>query len=259
MRTIVLQYDIAWEDREANIATVSRLAETAKPEPGDLLVLPEMGLTGFSMSPARVADSEARETESALSALAVRHRTYVIGGYVSRAPDGRGRNQALLALPDGAIAAVYTKIHPFSHTGEHRRYEAGREIVTVSCGDFVVAPFICYDLRFPEIFRTAARRGATLLVVVASWPEARHAHWRALLQARAIENQCWVVGSNRCGRDPKFTYRGGSIVVDPFGTIVAEADAGETALAAALDAEAVHGLRRSFPVLEDLEPHRTLA
>ncbi len=257
MKIHALQYDITWEDREATRATVERLLERARPAAGDLIVLPEMGFTGFSMDPARVADGEARETESLLAALARRHGAWVLGGIVTRAADGRGRNEAALASPDGAPAARYTKIHPFSPTGEHRRYEAGGEVVVAPCGAFGLAPFICYDLRFPEIFRTAARRGATLLAVLANWPEARHAHWRVLLQARAIENQAWVVGVNRCGSDPKFVYAGGTAIVDPFGTVVAEAGDGEAVVTAAADPESVAGLRARFPVLDDLRPEWT--
>ncbi len=258
MQVVALQYDIKWENRAANHDTVRRMLAQARPGPGTLIVLPEMGLTGFSMAPEKVADGPERETERMLRALAREHRAPVLGGMVTRAPDGRGRNEALLADPDGGVAARYAKIHPFSHTGEHRRYEAGAEVVVASCGGFQLAPFVCYDLRFPEVFRTAARRGATLLVVIANWPEARHAHWRALLQARAIENQCWVVGVNRCGRDPKFNYRGGSVVIDPFGAITAEAGEEERALRASLDPAAVARLREAFPVLDDLKPERTL-
>ncbi|HEX9784800.1 MAG TPA: nitrilase-related carbon-nitrogen hydrolase [Opitutaceae bacterium] len=257
MQVVAIQYDIAWEDRAANIEAVRRLTALAAPQPGALVVLPEMGLTGFSMAPDKVADTELRETESAICALAREHQVHVLGGMVCRAPDGRGRNQAMLATPAGGLAAVYTKIHPFSHTGEHRKYEAGSEVVVAPCGPFQLAPFVCYDLRFPEIFRTAARRGATLIAVIANWPEARHAHWQTLLQARAIENQCWVIGVNRCGRDPKFNYLGGTVVVDPFGRVSAAAGDTEVALTAEMDPVAVLQLREAFPVLEDLRPQWT--
>ncbi|MGH8021112.1 MAG: nitrilase-related carbon-nitrogen hydrolase [Opitutaceae bacterium] len=258
MEVVALQYDIAWENRPENAAIIHRMLTEASPGPGALIVLPEMGLTGFSMAPDKVADGPARETERILRTLARAHRAHVLGGLVTRAPDGRGRNEALLAGPTGEVVARYSKIHPFSPAGEHRRYEAGKEVVVAACGAFQLAPFVCYDLRFPEIFRTAARRGATLIAVIANWPETRHAHWRTLLQARAIENQCWVVGVNRCGRDPKFNYPGGSLVIDPFGTVVAAAGEGEHALRASLDPAAVARFRKDLPALADLKPERTL-
>ncbi|MBE2216226.1 MAG: carbon-nitrogen family hydrolase [Opitutaceae bacterium] len=257
MNVAGLQYAIAWEDRATNVSTARRLMSAADVAPGSLLVLPEMGLTGFSMDVARVADTEARESETALRALARDTGSWVVGGLVSRAPDGRGRNEALVASPDGAVAGRYSKMHPFTYTGEEKHYAPGDGPLVLPCGPFQLAPFVCYDLRFPEIFRTAARRGATLFVVIACWLETRHAHWRPLLQARAIENQAWVVGVNRCGRDPKFNYPGGSVVFAPDGRTVAELGADEGVLRATLDAATVAATREPFPVLRDLRPDWT--
>ncbi|RME71996.1 MAG: carbon-nitrogen family hydrolase [Verrucomicrobia bacterium] len=257
MRVLAVQYDIAWESRDANIAAVEAMVTAAAPPAGSLIILPEMGYTGFSMQPARVADSEARETENALCALARRHASWVLGGLVQRAEDGRGRNNALLAGPDGTALATYTKIHPFSHTGEHRRYVAGEEVVVAPAGPFQLAPFICYDLRFPEIFRTAVRRGADLMVVIANWPEARFAHWEVLLRARAIENQAWVIGVNRCGADPRFTYPGVSLIIAPDGATVARAGDGAEVLAADIAIEPLRQWREAFPVLRDLRERWT--
>lgn len=259
MKVVALQYDIAWEDRAANVATARRLAAAAAPAPGDLLVLPEMALTGFSMQVDRVADSAAREGGRALEALARECGAWVIGGLVSRAADGRGRNEAVVIAPDGTPAGRYAKMHPYSHGGEDRHYAAGAEPLVLACGGWRLAPFVCYDIRFPEIFRSAARRGADLFVVIANWLELRHEHWRLLLQARAVENQAWVVGVNRIGRDPKNAYRGGSCVIDPTGRLVAGAGAEETALVATLDHDALCAVRAAFPVLDDLRPDWTHA
>ena len=257
MRIHGLQLDIRWEDRAANLASARRLLAGAGAAPGGLVILPEMGLTGFSMRVDRVADTEERESETALRHLALDTQCWVLGGLVTRAPDGRGRNEALLAGPDGAVAGRYAKMHPFSFTGEEKFYAAGDDPVVLPCGPFQLAPFVCYDLRFPEIFRTAARRGATLFVVIACWLDLRHAHWRPLLQARAIENQAWVVGVNRCGRDPKFSYPGGSVVFAPDGSAAAELGAVEDVLSAALDPAAVPAIRDPFPVLRDVRPDWT--
>jgi omega-amidase len=157
-----------------------------------------------------------------------------------------------VVAPDGVVAGRYAKMHPFTLTGEDKHYAPGTEPLVLPCGPFQLAPFVCYDLRFPEVFRTAARRGATLFVVIACWLQTRHAHWRPLLQARAIENQAWVIGVNRCGRDPQFNYPGGSVVFAPDGTAVAEAGELECALQATLEPGRVSAVRDPFPVLRDL-------
>jgi predicted amidohydrolase len=252
-----LQYPIAWEDRPANIATVRRLAAGAAPPPGSLLVVPEMAFTGFSMRVEQIDDTETGACAGALADLAKEHRSWVVGGVVTRASDGRGRNEAVVFGPDGACLGRYAKMHPFSHAGEDRRYASGSDVVVVPCGPFHLAPMVCYDLRFPEIFRTAARRGATLFVVIANWLETRHEHWRLLLQARAVENEAWVVGVNRVGRDPRHAYLGGSCLIDPMGRLAAEAGPGEAVLSGEADPEVLRIVREAFPVLQDLRPDWT--
>jgi predicted amidohydrolase len=116
----------------------------------------------------------------------------------------------------------------------------------------VVSPFICYDLRFPEAFRGAVRRGARAFVVIANWPAERHEHWDLLLRARAIENQAFVVGVNRCGSDPRHAYAGGSMIVDPQGGILARAGGEECVISADLDAASLMEYRERFPALGDM-------
>jgi omega-amidase len=128
----------------------------------------------------------------------------------------------------------------------------GTGIATFSCNSFTVAPFICYDLRFPEAFRVATRRGAQVLVVIANWPASREAHWRSLLNARAIENQAYVAGINRCGTDPNHTYAGRSLIIDPRGEILADAGPSEGWIEAHLDLASLTAYRSEFPALEDM-------
>jgi len=254
MRLSGLQYPIAWEDRAATLATIQRLLTAEPPAPDSLLVLPEMALTGFSMDLTRAADSPIGESRQALCALAHHYRCWLVAGAASLSHDGRGLNQALVIDPTGTLIGRYTKMHPFSLTGEERHYAPGDEPIVIPCGPFHLAPFICYDLRFPEIFRSAARRGADLMVVVACWLEGRHAHWRPLLQARAIENQAWVVGLNRCGQDPSHRYLGGSVIFAPDGTLISELGTSEGLLQAELDPQTVARTRQAFPALRDLRP-----
>ena len=159
-------------------------------------------------------------------------------------------NRFVLAGPDG-VAAVYDKIHPFSYGGEHEHYAAGTERLTVTVGGVRITPFVCYDLRFSDEFWGLAH-DTDCYVVVANWPAPRRAHWSALLVARAIENQAYVVGVNRVGTGGGIDYQGDSVVIDPFGVEVASAPDGEEAvLYAEIDLSRVEKIRTRYPFLED--------
>jgi predicted amidohydrolase len=246
-----VQFDIAWEDKTANYRKVESLLESAAPAAGSLIVLPEMFATGFSMNLPVTLQTTTREDEAFLASLARKYNAYVTGSVVNRGSGAKGRNEATVFNPDGQLVARYAKIHPSCLGGEQEGHERGTEIVTFPWGKFTVAPFVCYDLRFPEVFRAAARRGANLFVVMALWPAKRQQHWLTLLQARAIENQAYFIGVNRIGREPDLLYAGRSIVVDPHGFIVADAGEREQVLTAAVDLSVVESWRRDFPALRD--------
>jgi omega-amidase len=243
-----------WENKAATHERVAALLEANPVSPGTMLILPEMFSTGFSMHVDAVAEERDGPTHRFLADQAVRWGIYVLGGVVTRAADGRGRNQAVLFSPDGREMLRYQKIHPFSLGGENEKYEAGCEIVTCEVEGFTVCPFICYDLRFPEIFRTGAhQRGATLFVVIAAWPRPRDMHWTTLLTARAIENQAYVAAVNHCGADPKLSYFGKSRIIDPKGETLAEAGAEPAVIQAAIEPAVVQNWRRDFPALRDIK------
>lgn len=252
MQVALVQLDIAWEDKKANHAKVRALLEKSKPPRGALVVLPEMFSTGFSMEASAIAEGEARESERFLASTAKEFGVAMLGGVVTLGADGRGRNQAVAFGPDGAPLARYAKIHPFSYGEETKHYTGGTEIALFEYGGFKVAPFVCYDLRFPEVFRAAVKRGAQLFTVIANWPEPREAHWLALLKARAIENQAYVVGVNRCGRDPKLPYSGRSQVLGPKGDVLADAGTAEGVTVAELDLAPLLEWRHAFPALADM-------
>ncbi|MBI2948788.1 MAG: carbon-nitrogen family hydrolase [Verrucomicrobia bacterium] len=254
MRIVACQLDCAWEDKKANYAKVRSLLDAASIPAGALVVLPEMFSTGFSMNVAGIREAEPSETETFLANTARHCSAFVLGGLVTQAEDGRGRNEAVVFGPDGERLCRYGKIHPFSFGGETKHYAGGNEVVTFQWQDFVVAPFVCYDLRFPEIFRIATQRGAHLLAVIANWPTRRVNHWVALLQARAIENQAYVVGVNRVGNDPKLSYPGRSLIVDPQGEVLAEGSAEEQIVSGEVDVARVISWRNEFPALRDLRP-----
>jgi omega-amidase len=254
MKLYCCQTDITWENKVANYSRVRKLLTITKPEPGSLVLLPEMFSTGFSMNVAAIEEGAKADTEKFLAQLAQELGVFMIGGVVTTAPDGRGYNQALVVGPDGTALARYSKMQPFSLGGETKNYMAGEKPVFFAWQDLKVAPFICYDLRFPEVFRSAIRGGAQLITVIANWPIARIHHWVTLLQARAIENQAYVAGVNRCGTDPKFTYNGRSIIVDPHGTILADAGDGERIISAEISPKVVNKWRAEFPALQDMRP-----
>lgn len=253
MQIIGLQLDIVWENKAANHDKVRALLDRARPPAYSLVVLPEMFATGFSMNVAAIHDSDTRETQQFLARTAAEYKISLLGGVVTRDANGRGRNEAVIYEPDGSEGGRYCKLHPFALAGEADSYAAGAGTRSFVWDGFTVAPFICYDLRFPEIFRTAvAQSGAQLLAVIANWPVARIDHWTTLLKARAIENQAFVIGVNRCGRDPRFEYNGRSVIYDPHGRLVVEAGAEEGWIAAEVERQLVLDWRRDFPTFQDL-------
>ncbi len=252
MNVLCCQLDIAWEDKPANHAKIEAMLEQAAPPEGSLVILPEMFATGFSMNVGAITDSASGETEDFLSQTAARHKVFILGGTVNSDADGRGRNECVVFSPGGTEVARYCKLHPFTFGGEAQHYSAGSGVQIFHAGGFTVATFICYDLRFPEIFRAAVKRGANLFTVIANWPSTRIDHWTTLLKARAIENQAYVVGVNRCGDDPHLSYPGRSVVFDPRGRVVAEADAREGTISADLDLQALIDYRQELPFLKDM-------
>ena len=251
MRVHGVQFDCVWEDPAANREKVRRLVGDARVGEGDLVVLPEMFLTGFSLAVERTAQGMHGEQEGFLVELARQHRCWVLGGVVTRQEAGKPFNEAVVMDPHGTVRCRYAKRQPFSLGGEDAVHGAGSKAEMFDWHDLRVAPLICYDLRFPELARDAVRLGAEMLIFIASWPIARVEHWVTLLRARAIENQAWVVGVNRCGRDPHFLYPGRSLVVDPHGVIVADASDRETVVQAECDPSLVREWRKAFPALKD--------
>jgi predicted amidohydrolase len=164
-----------------------------------------------------------------------------------------GRNELAVYDPSGRPVALYQKNYTFSYTDESSHYQAGEGLALFKWHDFTVCPLICYDLRFPELFRSAVRNGADLFTVSANWPDARLRHWKTLIDARAIENLACVVGVNRVGSDPRFRYPGCSRIVDHHGKLLAEAGDSESVLSYELDHGDLVSWRREFPALDDIK------
>jgi predicted amidohydrolase len=252
LRIACCQLDVAWEDKAANYSRARALLEQHRLPPGSLVILPELFATGFSMNVAAVGEPRGGPTEEFLARLAQDLGLFVVGGVACSDADGRGRNEAVAYSPEGRLLCRYAKMQLFSLGGEHQHYTAGEGIVLFDWLGCRVAPLICYDLRFPELFRAAVGRGAQLFLVLANWPAQRIGHWWKLLVARAIENQAYVAAVNRVGTDPKLVYPGASLIVDPLGEVLAEASDQPLVISADLELPKLEAWRHDFPALADM-------
>jgi omega-amidase len=255
VKVAAVQHDIVWEDRQATFARLAPQVARAAAAGAELVLLSETFSTGFSMTPG-IGEPEDGPSAAFLAGQAAEHGVWVGGSCPEIAPGAGGGAAALpynsfvLAGPDGTVHR-YRKLHPFTHGGEHERFRAGDGPVTVTVDGVRITPFICYDLRFADVFWQAAR-DTDLYVVVANWPAARRLHWQALLQARAIENQAYVVGCNRVGTAGDGTeHAGDSRIISPTGELLATAAGIETILLADVDPAEVAATRDRFRFLAD--------
>ena len=251
MKVAALQFDIAWEQRKLNYKLVERYLREARDSGADLLVLPEMFATGFSLDPSMTAEDERGETVEFMRSAAGKHEIAIVGGVVLRTEGGRGRNTALVVDKQGELISSYAKTHLFSFMGEEKFHLPGDgprpfEILGTRC-----ACFICYDLRFPELFRLVADE-TDCLFVIASWPAARQRHWDVLLPARAVENQLYLVGVNRVGQGGGLDFTGGSAIYSPLGESLAQAGEAETIITAEIEPTRVQDVRKQMPFLQDI-------
>ena len=250
MRVAAIQHDIAWEDPKANFAALAPRIAGAAGAGARLIVLTEMYATGFSMNTDVTAEPVGGPATSFLVEQAQHHDAWVAGSVAERVDAAeRPYNTLVLAAPNGAVHR-YRKIHPFTHSGEHEHFRAGRDHVTVDVEGLRVTLFVCYDLRFADEFWATAD-GTDVYVVPANWPDTRRVHWRTLLRARAIENQAYVVGVNRVGSGGRLAYVGDSMIVDPMGEVLASAAGAEAMLLCEVDAATVATTRDRFRFLQD--------
>ena len=248
MKLTILQRDIEWANPALN---VERADEAIGRNLGaDLYVLPEMFSTGFCTQPEGVAESSDSDTLKWMKHKAAETNA-AIAGSVAVEEQGRYYNRFYFVKPDGEVV-YYDKKHLFTYGGEHLRFTAGQERVIVEWRGVRILLEVCYDLRFPVWARN--RGDYDMILYVASWPTPRVGAWSALLVARAIENQCYVAGVNRVGKDLTCEYSGGSVIIDPYGRALATcADNSECEATAEIDMEALETFREKFPVLKDAD------
>jgi predicted amidohydrolase len=253
MRIAAVQHDIEWNDRQANFARLAPMIAAAAGAGAQLVLLTETFSTGFSVDTGDFAEPEDGPSATFLREQAARHGAWVCASCpevpADAGDDRRPHNSFVLAGPDGTTHR-YRKIHPFTYGGEDKHVRPGTELITVEIDGLRVSPFVCYDLRFADEFWGRAA-DTDVYLVPANWPESRRLHWQALLVARAIENQAFVVGCNRVGEGGGLRYVGDSRIVDPSGELLATAALGESILFADVTAERVAEVRSRFRFMQD--------
>ncbi|MBI5665334.1 MAG: carbon-nitrogen family hydrolase [Nitrospirae bacterium] len=253
MKIALIQLNIAWESKRANFDKAELFVKKASHEKCDIVVFPEMFNTGFSMNVSAVAEDKDGETAAILSNMAQKNNINIIAGYSLKDVDnGKGNNIAAAYDRKGLLIASYTKIHPFSFAKEDQYYSAGNTTVIFDIEGMKASIFICYDLRFPEVFRNVAKEVQTIFVI-ANWPSSRREHWETLLKARAIENQCFVIGVNRTGKDGNdIQYPGSSFVFDPLGKEICSGNDVDELIICNINIHEVSEIRARFPFLKDM-------
>lgn len=243
------QMDIEWENYGANIKKIKAFVKEAHEKKAELILFPEMCLSGFTNNIDILINNE-EEIIKLVKGLALINKINIGIGYGVKGHHHKGDNKYIIISKDGNVLCNYSKIHPFSFSEEEKYFNKGNEINFCNINDFVLAPFICYDLRFPEIFQIASKK-ADIITVAASWPKSREEHWITLLKARAIENQCFVIGINRVGNGDGLNYGGASIFISPDGEVLNELSCDEKLIEADLNLCSIKKVKERFNIKND--------
>ena len=257
-----IQTNLYWEDKEANLRMLEDKFRNMD-EPTEIIVLPEMFSTGFSMQPQLFAESMEGETVQWMKDMAARHRV-VLAGSLIILEQQKFYNRFIWMLPNGQYG-FYDKRHRFAFAGEDNHYTAGNKRMIVSVKGWKINLQVCYDLRFPVWARQQINTNSStgepiqdtlpeydLLLYVANWPERRSHAWKTLLCARAIENQCYAVGVNRVGKDGNDIYHSGNtMIVDPLGEVLYHIADDEDVFTISLQKEHLENVRNKFPFWKD--------
>lgn len=250
MKTALIQFDTIWEDKQANLEHV-RNKILNLPDDIDLIVLPEMFTTGFTMNPEMIAEEEQGETFKIIQKLSTDKQTAITGSWVVK-EDNNYYNRLFFVFPDGSYK-IYNKRHLFTLAGEEKIYRPGNEKLIVTYKGWNICLLVCYDLRFP-VYSRIVNQNYDLLVYVASWPDRRIDAWDALLKSRAIENMSYVVAVNRYGIDPnEIEYSGHSQLIDFMGKHIVKPLIGEQICIAELKKESLKTARQKFAFLNDAD------
>jgi omega-amidase len=246
----LVQYNPEWENKSENKRKISSLTKGINET--DLLVFPEMTLTGFSMSAEKLSEEMQGDSFYFFSELSSKFSTNIFAGIIEK-ENGNYFNTLIHINSTGSLVNSYRKIHPFSYSDENKYYTPGIKPVITEVKGVKTGLSICYDLRFPELFRFYAKERVDLIINIANWPIVRIAHWKILLQARAVENQCYVAGVNRVGDSPNLKYNGVSSVFDPMGAEIISVENDEKILSVEIDVDTAKEIQTKFPFLNDIK------
>jgi len=251
----IAQMDIELGNWEANLRRAAKALAQASESGADVVLLPELWSSGFDLDRSRMyARLSAEEVVPQVERLAREHGVAVVGSLLMEDDRGRVVNRALVLDRTGRTVGWYDKVHLFSPMDEDRFLSAGASTPIFQLAGVETALAVCYDLRFPELFRRYAFDGAAIVLLPAEWPASRLTHWRTLVRARAIENQLFVAACNRVGTSKETLFGGHSTVINPWGTIVTEAGDDEMLLLATLNLSAVQEARAKLHTLDDRRP-----
>ncbi|MCS1350696.1 carbon-nitrogen family hydrolase [Mechercharimyces sp. CAU 1602] len=250
MRVSLVQMEVAWGNPDKNKKIVEERVREAVAEGAEVILLPELWNTGYDLTHLEELADEG-EVKSWLASLARQQRITLVAGSIAEKQRGQIYNTSYTFNSLGSLINTYRKVHLFRLMEEEQYLEAGNTRTLFQLGELKAGTAICYDIRFPEFIRSYALDGAELLFVPAEWPHPRLQHWRVLNQARAIENQMFVIAANRVGAGGGTRFCGHSMVIDPWGNIIAEAGEGEEVLTVDIDISEVARVREMIPVYED--------
>lgn len=249
------QLDIKLGDPSANLDTVRIMVAEASRRGSDIIVFPELWSTGYDLENAATHASRINEGIFVdLIYLAQQYDMHILGSSLSLLGEGQYGNTAVLFNSNGEAVGVYSKTHLFRLMAEEKYLTAGDALTICDTAWGKAGLAICYDLRFPELFRHYALAGAKMVFIPSEWPNPRLAHWQTLLRARAIENQMYIIACNRVGEAKGNSFFGHSCIIDPWGEIVIEGGAGEMLLTAVIDTAKVDEVRAQIPVFADRRP-----
>ena len=251
MKLSLLQYSPVWEDKEENKKKILDILSTRNHQT-DLLIFPEMTLTGFSMNSKELAEDAEGDSFKFFKNISIVKNTNVIAGIIFKEGE-QIFNTAVHFNSNGEIKSIYKKIHPFTPSTEDRNYRAGSLTEVTEIDNWKIGLSVCYDLRFPELYRFYAKQRIELIIAIANWPVDRVEHWRQLLKARAIENQCYVAGVNRVGDTGKLKYNGWSSVYDPMGKEILEIENDEGLFMTEININEVKQVQNDLPFLDDIK------
>ena len=247
VKAALCQTEIIWEDKQKNILNADRMIAEAAENNSEIVLFPEMSFTGFSMNIVKTKENN-METVKNISMRALKYGVYIGFGWVKAAGD-KAENHYTVVDKSGTIVLDYIKMHSFQYGGEGEQFVPGNQLYSFTINGLCFTPLICYDLRFPEVFRMKMEE-TDVYIVPANWPAARCKHWNVLLKARAIENQAYVLGRNCVGEIGGLSYQGDTSAMDPNGDVLGHIAGKEEILYVEIKKSCL-GVREVFPVRRD--------